>query len=146
MFRYLVTIFLMSASIQSYACSCPAFDLRQAVTDSDFVFFAQMTSAKVIPTTKDYWGHVEGTVKIEKILKGKFDTKTMHVATGLGGGDCGIPFSVPATYVIFLRKGSNFIGSCSGSKPLNQFSEFYYAEDLSREIETILGNKPKQSK
>lgn len=146
MFRYLVAIVLISASIQSYACSCPAFDLRQAVKDSDFVFFAQMTSAKVIPATKDYWEHVEGTIKIEKILKGKFDTKTMHVATGMGGGDCGIPFSIPATYVIFLRKGSNFIGSCSGSKPVNELTIFHDAEDLSREIETILGNKPKQGK
>lgn len=138
MLKNLICILLMAISIESYGCSCPPIDLKESVNSSDFVYFAQVISAKIVPAKKNEYEHVEATLKIGNVLKGIFDSTTINIKTGMGGGDCGLPLVVPVTYVIFSMKGSDYVGSCSGSRPLNYFATFEDSNDLTSEIKNIL--------
>lgn len=38
---------------------------------------------------------------VEKVYNGKRIADTIEIQTGLGGGDCGFPFSIGQSYIVF---------------------------------------------
>ena len=120
--RFLFILIALIASNSVCACSCLQFDLLDRFNDSESVFIAKLSAAKVVtPSDKKEWPYVEGTFKVTNIFKGSPAEKVI-LQTGTGGGDCGIQMSVTRKYIIFM--GNNeYIGICGGSATINPYDE-----------------------
>ncbi len=58
------------------------------------------------------------TFEVQKIFKGNYKSKTIKIETGMGGGDCGVPFRLGASYLVYggIFKGNIGTGICSRTK------------------------------
>lgn len=104
---------LLISSPSSYACSCPL-DLEANVYSAERIFLAKAISARVHNEANEELSYVEVEFGVIRKLKGKVP-KSVTVKTRPPGGDCGVPITVAEKYVIFLHKGEEQIGRCSGS-------------------------------
>ena len=134
--RNILIVIAAILSSKSFACSCLQFDLADRFNDSDSVFIAKLSAAKVVtPSDPKEWPYVEGAFIVTDIFKGN-PAEKVKLKTGTGGGDCGIQMSVTRKYIIF--KGSNeYIGICGGSATINPYEEDEIAKRLKG-----LGAKP----
>lgn len=127
--KFLIILVAVVVSNNAFACSCLQFDLADRFNDSESVFIAKLSAAKVVtPDDEKEWPYVEGTFKVTDIFKGS-PSEEVKLKTGTGGGDCGVQMSVTRKYIIF--KGSNnFIGICGGSATINPYDEDELAKRL----------------
>jgi hypothetical protein len=65
------------------------------------------------------------TARLISTYKGKAETQTITILTGLGGGDCGYYFSVNKEYLIYGREGLFNILDNSGLKPVISQRKYY---------------------
>lgn len=96
---------LIFAQTSALACSCSLptrkLSLKQQVKKSRKNFDA-IFSGKVIEITKQPQNfYVSVRLLIENSWKGKL-SKEITIVTGLGGGDCGYPFEVGESYLIYV--------------------------------------------
>jgi hypothetical protein len=142
--KVLLTISTLLYSISSFACSCLSFNLERAVNESESVYFAQAVSARIVlEKNSNGRAHIEAIMKIDEVLKGQVVSGTTKITTGLGGGDCGVPISIPTTYIVFTSKSSNSVSICNGTKPVNHIVHFEDYNELSESIKKIINTKPK---
>jgi hypothetical protein len=121
------------------ACSCRVANLSQFVAEADDIYFAQLQEAKLVAGDyPDRWPRIEGKFKVGQILKGVPQPDTVTLATGTGGGDCGMSMLVPSTYVIFKRRQEGSIDACSGSSAVGAFQ----VDEITQKIRALASKKP----
>ena len=93
-------------------------------------FCSTRHESRIIEAKSDTeWPYVEGSISVEKVIKGS-PQKIENIRTGFGGGDCGIPMTIGRTYVIFLEKEQYHIDSCGASGQIQRYQEKEYVEKL----------------
>ena len=92
------------------ACSCQIPTLENEFLQSEQVFKAQLTQAT--KKKKDF-PYIEGIFILEASYKGSAP-ETITLTTGIGGGDCGMPFTLGKSYFIF-KSGNNAVSNCSNT-------------------------------
>lgn len=109
---------------EAAACSCAVTSFDGYVKNADSVYFATLEEAKVVRNAPDAkWPFIQGRFQVKRTLKGVPRTGEMMLRTGLGGGDCGVPMFVSATYIIFRNADFDGIGDCDGSHAIYGFEE-----------------------
>jgi hypothetical protein len=130
----LFVVFLLFGSSKSYACSCSPDTKRvsvkqkvsQSLKDAQFVFSGQVIDIESNTglTNKRYALKVK--IKVDKFWKGG-SPETFIVQTGAGGGDCGFPFELGESYLIYAygsaKDDSIGTGICSRTKNIAQADE-----------------------
>ena len=130
----LAIVFLLFNSVESYACSC-ALDIKKvslrkkvkrSVNDAGAVFSGKVVSIESdsdLPN-KRYASKVK--IEVDSLWKGDL-SETVIVQTGIGGGDCGFPFEVGESYLIYAygsaKDNSLGTGICSRTQRLAQAAE-----------------------
>ena len=114
----------------SFACSCLQGTIKEYVQDANKIYLGTLTSSRIVDTNKDNeWPHIEGTLKVENVIKGKVSSEE-KISTGFGGGDCGIPMTIGNVYVIFTKGDSDYIGMCGASRQIPRYKETEYINTL----------------
>ncbi|MEI5639327.1 MULTISPECIES: hypothetical protein [unclassified Pseudoalteromonas] len=75
------------------------------------------------------WPHIDGTIQVHDVLKGK-QVKQVQIKTGLGGGDCGIPFVVGKHYSVFVNKDGEHAGACDATQQVNIYDKEDYINKI----------------
>ncbi|SEA31714.1 hypothetical protein [Microbulbifer marinus] len=88
-----------------------------------------MSSKVITPESEEQWPYIEGTFKVETVIKGK-PNKIETIRTGFGGGDCGIPMTTGRAYVIFFESEDYHIGSCGASGQVQRYEEKDFVSKL----------------
>ena len=111
------------------ACSCIATTDTAAFDGSDAVFTGRMVERTEVRPDVGFM-HAVVTFEAIKVFKGHV-AKSQEVVTGLGGGDCGLPFEERASYVVFAQldsalgldtpmgPGQLSASICGGTRPSN---------------------------
>lgn len=68
---------------------------------------------------------------VTTIYKGKINTDTIEIYTGLGGGDCGILFEIGQEYIVYGREETYF-GQTKNDWPFPQGKNIYWTDICSR--------------
>lgn len=122
-----------------WACSCIGTNnVKQELKESDLVFSGKILSKNVftvndnnLPSGFDL-KKAEYIVLISEIYKGHLTNDTLNVITGVGGGDCGLEFSVGVDYIIYaayknkyFERGQQikrfvFTNICTRTKPIDK--------------------------
>ena len=93
---------IAACALPLQACECVSLSFAEEVSRADYIF---------IGTVLDGYSHSEDYVhkdmhyrfSIQKVFKG---TRTDTVATGFGGGDCGMGFKLGETYLVYTTNGA----------------------------------------
>jgi hypothetical protein len=97
------------------ACSCGDRNIRQIVDTSQYIFVAEITSAKKNPDADSRLNRVAAEFEILDVIKGvPQELNVLH--SGIGGGDCGIPFLVGHVMLVFTNDGT--VTTCGASRSL----------------------------
>lgn len=114
----LLVVFLFISS-KVAACSCEHYnglDLRQ-YNGYDLIYKGEVLG---VIEKREKW---EKVIKfsIKKVYKGKTETDTVSLKTGLDEASCGLNFKEGQTWMIFAsdNKGNYYTGLCTRSKLLN---------------------------
>jgi hypothetical protein len=127
--------FAVSSSVAS-ACSYPLSSLDDKIAHADQIFIATLEEAKIIPGNyPTRRPTIEGAFRVDDTLKGQVQAAEIKLSTGLGGGDCGIPMIVSATYIIFKQRDTNSIWTPSGTSVIEQFQAPEVAEKIRSAVE-----------
>ncbi|WP_157960393.1 hypothetical protein [Marinimicrobium alkaliphilum] len=130
MFRYFGVVFLAAFPSIALACSCLHAPLERHVSDARDIYVGVLVSSRVVESESgEDWPHIEGTLRVETVIKGS-PNQVEIVRTGFGGGDCGIPMTVGRAYVIFIDNDRRSIGNCGASEQLRRYEEKRYIERL----------------
>ncbi len=70
------------------------------------------------------------TLKVETKFKGSFKTDSISILTGFGSGDCGFPFELNKSYIVYANKRKYAFGK---SRP--QIKNFYWTDICTRSQE-----------
>ena len=104
---------------KSYSCSCSLRTQHEEIQQSDLIIRAKVISIDTITvvdsllidkykTTEDRLAHARRQLLIKVIVqnkyKGSLNDRITNIITGLGGGDCGYPFSINQDYLIYSGK------------------------------------------
>lgn len=135
-FRLCIFAALIFSSISSYACSCVP-DLNLRVNKAERIFLGKAVSAQLRDGENEFSSYVEVEFSVTRELKGELPRR-VTVKTRPPGGDCGVPIILAQMYVVFLRKGEDYIGLCGGSHEMFRFQ--------SEEADEILKIVKKSSK
>jgi hypothetical protein len=111
-------IFLTVTPEPAYACSCRLPSVKEAVTLSDAVVegrvididrgYLRLTWCEVkrffgsLPADVEDSCGIQVTLEVNKRWKGEAQN-AVQIATGRGGGDCGVPFELWRSYLVYLR-------------------------------------------
>lgn len=107
-------LLLFLTTVSADACSCYPSTLREGYEDADRVFVGKVLTVNyldkdtaVFALEQDYpsFSYMAYTLEILLPIKGGTKKNTLiRVYTGLGGGDCGYPFTVGKQYTVFSYK------------------------------------------
>ncbi len=96
-------------SVSSYACSCIWSSTIHNFNQANYVF-----KGKVIGVTID---QIENNKTLQFLIitsyKNKYESDTISVKTGFGGGDCGLSGPLNSTYLIYTN--GEYVNICNGS-------------------------------
>jgi len=101
---------ILNIANSAFACSCIGVDsVKIAFKKSDVVIVGEAINIEdiVVPFTlpgkktviNRYYKKV--TFKVSTIYKGKVKTDNFEIITKIGSGDCGFPFKIGVSYVIY---------------------------------------------
>ncbi|MFL6709678.1 MAG: hypothetical protein ACJ8HI_15875 [Massilia sp.] len=123
--KFMLALVLSGAfCVEASACSCPSFSFDEFVDNAGEIYLARLKEAKLVDTDpKLAWPIIHARFEVRQTLKGAPHTGDMTLTTGLGGGDCGVPMLVAATYIIFKNAGDTGIGDCDGSRALTSLEQ-----------------------
>ncbi len=118
--------FLIITSV-GYACSCIGLSsVKEAFEETQYIFHGKVLKKEMIYTRtlfkieQDEINKLDTlswpltsmmskyTFQIVTIYKGKINTDTIHIYTGIGGGDCGYDFNVGGDYLIYGSENQSF--------------------------------------
>jgi hypothetical protein len=119
-----------------FACSCIGnSSIKNEISRSDIVAVGKIIDRQLLQlidsaTYQETLQHISDTSRIKAItqtiacykvlvstvFKGKVVGDTLTIYTGLGGGDCGVPFKNGECYVIYGQEEPYFGGPNSGMK------------------------------
>lgn len=89
-------------------CSCVGPETAaDALQSADAVFAGRVVSVRdTVLDEPDFpeWPRRVVTLRVDRAWKG-VEAETVTVLTGMGGGDCGFPFRVGETYLVYARRG-----------------------------------------
>ena len=124
---YILTIVLSTLSPELFACSCNGQStVKEAFSGSEGVVKGTVISKELVvlvdSASLKMTSNVDGEKKgfpyemtvakyqllIESNYKGRFDSDTIDIYTGIGRGDCGIRFEIGKKYIIYGDKESYF--------------------------------------
>jgi hypothetical protein len=100
----LIAVVFAAMTIRGLACSCgPTPTVPDAFTSANTVFAGRCIEGKLLSRTAEgiTFEIREFTFEIDQTWKGAPATKRLVVETGLGDGDCGYPFEVGFSYVVY---------------------------------------------
>ncbi len=121
----LVTVLAMSAPRPALACSCVRLSPAEQFVMAEAVFVGRVAD---IDDSRDFIRALDDPrhrlidLYVSEHWKG-VDSNLMTVATGLGGGDCGLDFQPGKEYLVYAHDGSWYgadlsTGICDGTLPL----------------------------
>ena len=102
----IILVFIVAQGTLAFACSCvrPGPTVEEALQGSDFVFIGQCISGELKKFKDTDVGErylVNFTFEIQKHLKGFSKSEKVVVETGIGFGDCGVPFRLGVSYLVY---------------------------------------------
>jgi hypothetical protein len=129
--RYLLSITLiLGISVihgDALACSCGDRSVRQIVETSGYIFVAEITSAKKNPDADSLLNRVAAEFEVLDVIKGApQELNVLH--SGIGGGDCGIPFLVGHVMLVFTNDGT--VTTCGASRSIKPDGDSEYIGQL----------------
>src|SRR5437763_16725731 len=98
-FRAMVA--LLSLTSPSQACTCRSVPIQVYFRHSAAVFSATVLGTKE-SHEKGYFG-ILATLRVQDAWKGVRPGQLVTIATGHGGGDCGVEFKRDSVYLVFAR-------------------------------------------
>ncbi len=106
-FLLFVGIVLLSCTDQ-HACSCAAKPpVGDAFAEATSVFVGSCIEGKLVrrpvPGSDTFIFVASFTFEITRAWKGASDKKNITVETGLGYGDCGFPFQIGSSYLVYTN-------------------------------------------
>ena len=109
------------------ACSCVGRSPEQQVDGSAYIFIARIIAAFESPNQDDgYPGEVVAEFELVENIKGDA-TLVTNLIGGYGGGDCGLPFVVGRTLLVFTGD-TGLVSICNGTqyvlRGLDKYDEF----------------------
>ena len=120
--RYLYSLLaLIGVSIlpgSVLACSCGGGNIKDIVDTSQYIFVAEILSAKKNPDAENHLESVTATFEIKDVIKGS-PTELSNLFSGYGGGDCGMPFLVGHKMLVFTSDG--IVTMCGATRSLGLF-------------------------
>jgi hypothetical protein len=121
----LAALLLVFAPMVGHACSCMDAPCNPAWKRGEVVFLGEVTAKETIPraennATYSLTGRVAVHFSVHEMFAGQLATeKDTVIFTGTGGGDCGYPFAVGQTYLVYANKYQERLttGICSPTRP-----------------------------
>lgn len=141
-------IYIATLSIAS-ACSCLR-DSTARWNRSNIVMLVQISDVSFaeedymtrVTCTKDTDDCVQRQVAHFKIVETfkRSGTLPTTIASGYGGGDCGIPLIAGAYYVVFLKHKNERIGFCNAAGPYlkDAFNDKTYQTVFARDVAAFI--------
>jgi hypothetical protein len=124
--QFLLIAFLLTSSIKACACSCYTQAREKGLDNAKNVFTGKILSRDLIKVDRDKKGNstmqAKYTVLITERYKGKVNTDTVEILTGLGGGDCGFNFNIGEVYTIYTGSQKIRFSETKKSKKINYTS------------------------
>jgi hypothetical protein len=118
----IILLSLVSPSLV-FACKCILEDtsLKDEIEESDIVILGQCISAELLKQNDPDSGLtylINYTFHVQKSWKGKTKGQKVVVQTGVGFGDCGYPFRLGLSYLIYghIDKGRAYTNICTRSR------------------------------
>ncbi|WP_038491030.1 hypothetical protein [Janthinobacterium agaricidamnosum] len=125
----------MLLMVNASACKFAARSLEQRVAGAEEIFIANLLESKVMPIDDRHkWPWREGRFQVKQTLKGGEQPEEIMLATGLGGGDCGVRMMVLRNYVIFKGRQDTDIADPSGTRVIEDVE----VEELTEKIQSIM--------
>ncbi|MCJ7591562.1 MAG: hypothetical protein MUO51_09430 [Woeseiaceae bacterium] len=116
----LAALFATFFSFDAVACSCASKNIKEAVDSSQHIFVAEITSAQKNPDTDSTWNSVSADFEIIDVIKGA-PHELGRLYSGVGGGDCGVPFLVGHKLIIFTNDGT--VTTCGATRSIGIFTD-----------------------
>lgn len=103
---FIILVLIVAQCTSAFACSCvrPGSTVEEALQNSDFVFIGQCITGEVKKVKDPHSGEryiVTFTFEIQSHLKGLSKKGKVVVETGIGVGDCGVPFRLGMSYLVY---------------------------------------------
>lgn len=133
----LIAILLFSATPIAHACSCNfGIPTCKTLFETRAVFVGRVES--VTATGGSMFSGFRARFHITEAIRGTETRSAIEVATGSGWGDCGYPFEVGNTYLVFAHGDSLdalSTGSCTGTQPIEN------AQDALEEVRQLVRSR-----
>jgi hypothetical protein len=102
----IILVFIVAQGTSAFACSCvrPGPTVEDALQGSDFVFMGQCISGELKKVKDPDVGErylVNFVFEIQRHIKGLSKNEKIVVETGIGFGDCGVPFRLGVSYLVY---------------------------------------------
>ena len=154
-------IFFLSAINPTYRssfCTCEPLSIKENIQKSDIILSGRVTKIDTLKVVlesfikaglskKDSGAYTKQylvTLQLLKILKGRNQTKTVHVVTGTGDGDCGYYFHLNHSYLIYAAQEKYYIVDSVNSKNLkfkSHQADYYTTTVCDRTTESIVAEE-----
>lgn len=117
---------LIVFQLTAFACNCdlppahPSLEqqVKKAKRNSAAVFAGEVLDVQKSSEFSRFF-----TIRLNYKWKGVFDSEVITVVTGVGNGDCGYPFRVGETYLVYAYKSSTDALSTNVCQRTNLFAE-----------------------
>ncbi len=117
---FAIAFFVAFVSSDAVACSCGSNSIEEAVSESQYIFIAEITSAQKNSDADSTWNSVSADFEVVDIIKGApHDLDLLY--SGFGGGDCGIPFLVGYKLIVFTNDGT--VTTCGATRSIGIFDD-----------------------
>ena len=126
----------------SLACDCSTPIFTKEVRKSHYILVGKVIAKKLVssPQKGDYPHHLY-KIQVSYYYKGRGTKKTITLRSGVGGGDCGFPFELGKSYLIFgnlkQKDGVVHTNICRRTKALEE------TKDLEKLDKMLTKQKPK---
>ena len=105
-------VMLLTATSSVFGCICErSKNIKEEVAAHSLIFKGIPISLDTLATFLSindndtfYFAKIRFKFVISAYLKGKINSDTVTIVTGLGGGDCGFPFKIGQVYIVFARE------------------------------------------
>lgn len=119
-----VAVYLLVISSAAFACSCVSSFGCPRVGDSDHpVFVGTIINVEDLLPTRGFLSSRKARIRVNELFGGlATDVSEVDVLTGVGGGDCGIPFRPGETYLIAAFVSADGVlhaGICSDTRRID---------------------------
>lgn len=119
-----VVLLSLALVAPSDACTCPPTELQALYRPAVAVFSGRVI--RVHKSTERGYNGILATVVVSESWKGAHVGQVVTIATGNGGGGCGVDFKMGTRYLVFARliarKGWLATSLCSNPRPLTDAS------------------------